>query len=329
MTAYPIIPITHSIVAAQAIEGEVARRWGLAGTVYCELMSRGVNDYYMVRHGSALYAARLMRHKLRPRPRAEYEALIARFYFDRGFAVTAPIAASDGKFVHEVLAPEGVRYLSLFTWAEGKMMSRDGRPAVAERLGATVARMHLAAPEFRPPHPFVVDVPSYLRERVSALIRMVEDHPEDRTYYPPLIERVAIALAAIDRQRIPNGATHNDIHVDNVLVAEDGTPTIIDWDNCGEDFFARDLTHFLWRNIYSGQGADISTAFMRGYEAVRPLTTAERDLMPLLLLGRHLGILVGIAGQVNVVGHTAVGYAHSLPRFRTLVRDAARAAGLS
>jgi Ser/Thr protein kinase RdoA (MazF antagonist) len=328
VTALPVIPITHSIVAATAIEAEIGRRWGLERP-YCELMSRGVNDYYLVRSAGQLYAARLMRHKLRSDLRNRYEAQLARFYFDRGFRVTAPIPGLDGELVHHVLAPEGPRALSLFTWAEGRPMSRDERPIVAERLGAMVARMHRVAHEFRIAERHVVDKANYIRERVPALQRMLADHPEDRAYYPPLIERVAHALDAIDRKLIPFGATHNDIHVDNVLVGDDGEPTIIDWDNSGDDYFAKELTHFLWRNVYAGRGEEQSRAFLRGYEAVRPLSADEKALMPLFLLARHFNILCGMAAQVNVVGHTAVGYNHSLPRYRVLIGAAAKEAGFA
>ncbi|MBM3505319.1 MAG: hypothetical protein FJX65_15770 [Alphaproteobacteria bacterium] len=326
MTALPVIPITHSIVAATAIEREIARRWGLADP-YCELMSRGVNDYYLVRSGDKLFAARLMRHNLRPAARNRYEAALARFYFDRGFAVTAPIPARDGELIQEVLAPEGSRTLVLFTWAEGQPMSRDERPEVAERLGATVARMHQVAPEFKIAERYRVDMAAYLREKLPALRPMIADHAEDSAYYPALIERVARALDSISAGKVPSGATHNDVHVDNVIVTADGTPTIIDWDNAGDDYFAKELTHFTWRNIYAGRGEEKSRAFLRGYESVRPLTKDEKELMPLFLLTRHLNILCGQAGQINFIGHTAVGYVHSLPRYRTLIRAAAKDAG--
>jgi Ser/Thr protein kinase RdoA (MazF antagonist) len=327
MTPQPLA-ISHSTVDANALGGAVARLWGMQGGLRCELLSRGVNDYYIVQHGGARYAARLLRHNFRSPLRNRYEAAIMRFYKERGFAVCAPIPASDGEVLQEVLAPEGPRMLSLFPWLQGVPLSRDGRLDLFEKLGAMVAQMHLAAPQFRVAEPYIVDMPTFFRDREPALRSMLAEQPDDDAYFARLIDRLGEAYRRIDPAQVPRGATHNDITAENAILDADGRPTLIDWDNAGEDFFAKELTHFTWRITYLNQDRRQIDAFLKGYEGVRPLKAQERALMPLFLLSRHLNILSAMAAMVNVMGHAAVGYAHSLDRFAQLIREAARDAGL-
>ena len=322
------LAISHSTIAAGALGTEIARLWGLAGGVRCELLSRGVNDYYIVQHGATRYASRLLRHNFRPPERNRYEAALMRFYKERGFAVCAPIPAIDGEVLQEVLAPEGTRVLSLFPWLRGPTVSRDPRPEMAERLGAMVAQMHLAAPDFLPPQPVVVDIPAFFAERLPALRSTMAERPDDLAYYTWMMERVSDALRRVDPTLVPRGATHNDITAENAILDANDRPTLIDWDNAGEDFLAKELTHFTWRNIYLNQNARQNIDFMNGYESVRQLNATERSLMPLFLLSRHLNIMTAMAQMVNVMGHAGVGYAHSLDRFKSLVEEAARDAGL-
>lgn len=327
MTPQPLA-ISHSTIDANALGGEVARLWGMRGGLRCELLARGVNDYYIVQHGDTRYAARLLRHNFRPPLRNHYEAAIMRFYKERGFAVCAPIPAGDSEVLQEVLAPEGPRILSLFPWLQGNTLSRDGRLDLIERLGAMVAQMHLAAPQFRTAEPYIVDMPAFFRERAPALRSMLAERPDDAAYYEKLIVRLSDALRRIDPAEVPRGATHNDITAENAILDATGQPTLIDWDNAGEDFFAKELTHFTWRITYLNHDRRQIDAYLKGYEGVRPLNAQERALMPLFLLSRHLNILSAMAGMVNVMGHAAVGFSHSLDRFAQLIREAARDAGL-
>ena len=322
------LAISHSTIDADALGGEIARVWELKGSLRCELLSRGVNDYYIVQHEGTRYAARLLRHNFRSPERTRYEAALVRFFKERGFAVCAPIPAPDGDVLHEVLAPEGPRVLSLVPWLRGPAVSRDPRPELSERLGAMVAQMHMAGPDFVPPTPVVVDIPAFFAERLPALQRTMAERPDDLAYYTRLMARVSDALRRIDPARVPRGPTHNDITAETAILDADDRPTLIDWDNCGEDFLAKELTHFTWRNIYLDQNTRQNIDFQKGYESVRPLMAAERALMPLFLLSRHLNIIAAMAAMVNVMGHAGVGYAHSLDRFKGLVRDAARDAGL-
>lgn len=325
MVAVPEIPITHSILRADAVATEIATEYDLGGPVYAELLSRGVNEVYLVRVGDRRLAARILRHRFRTEDQVRYEMALIRFHADRGLDASVPLATRAGSDFVTVIAPEGPRHLSLFSWADGAPMARHGGAEDAHRLGGIVARMHQTALTFEPPAPVDVDTPAFLARHRPALMAMVGGDSDAGRLFAALIERASGRLAEL---ALPRGACHGDIHTHNVFLGADGRLTFLDWDNCGNDFFAKELMHFVWRNDYLGVGPEINAAFLAGYETVRPLSTEERALLPFFLTVRHLFILCGMAGMINIVGRSAVGYAHQLSRFYDLIKPPAREAGL-
>ncbi|MDP1907606.1 MAG: phosphotransferase, partial [Hyphomicrobium sp.] len=94
---------------------------------------------------------------------------------------------------------------------------------------------------------------------------------------------------------LPEGVIHADLFPDNVFFLGDRLSGLIDFYFACNDAFAYDIAVCLnaWCfekdmsfNITKGQ------AFLRGYETVRPITTAERAAMPTLARGAALRFLL-------------------------------------
>ena len=325
MATIPEIPITHSILRADAVAAVIGTEYDLGGPVYAELLSRGVNEVYLVRVGNERFAARVLRHRFRTEDQVRYEMALIRFHAGYGLEASVPLATRTGADFVTVIAPEGPRYLSLFTWADGAPMARHGDAEDACRLGGVVARMHSVAMAFQPPAPVAVDSSAFMARHRSALMVMVGSDSVAGRLYADLIDRASARRADL---ALPYGACHGDIHTHNVFLGAGGRLTFLDWDNCGADFFAKELMHFVWRNDYLDVAPDINVAFMAGYDAVRPLSSEEREHLQFFLAVRHLFILCGMAGMINIVGRSAVGYSHQLSRFYDLIQRPAREAGL-
>ena len=325
MATVPEIPITHSILRADALAEVIADRYDLGGSVYAELLSRGVNDVYLLHVDGARYVARVLRAGFRSLDQVIYEMALIRFHVGHGLDAAAPVPDRTGNDFITVAALEGDRFVSVFSWAEGAPMARHASPDDAFRLGGRVARMHEHARRFVPPADVHVDTSSFLARHRPALMEMVDGNSTAGRLYADLIGKVSARLNELD---VPYGACHGDIHTHNVFLSGAGRLTFLDWDNCGADFFAKELMHFVWRNDYLGVDPGLNEAFLAGYDAERPLSAAERDLLPFFLTVRHLFILCGMAGMINVVGRSAVGYAHQLARFEALIKEPARRAGL-
>lgn len=321
------MPIIHSVLDAGAVGEKIAAHFDLPGAVHCELLTRGMNDVYLVRSGREKYASRVWRHGFRDEAKVVYELAFLDHLKRTGLPVVPAVRMKDGRFHVPVQAPEGERYMALFEWAEGAPYGAAPDPEGARRIGGIIAEVHLAGAEFKPAATRFVDRPGSFVRELPALLRMVAHRPEDADYYPRAIAAVEEALAPVDSVRAAFGPSHGDFHLYNAFVADGGKTVILDFDNCGEDHYVQELMSFAWANHYVGVGQDITDAFLDGYGAVRSLSDAEAGLIPTFFAAKELRFLCGFAANVNAVGHTPL-LNPNLDWFAENVRKHVSAAGL-
>ena len=100
------------------------------------------------------------------------------------------------------------------------------------------------------------------------------------------------------------GICHGDAQGGNAHLAPDGTLTFFDFDVCGLGWRAYDIAVFCWgaavgkvRLGWEAKTVDrLRAAYLRGYEAVRPLRPPEYEAIDALVLLRqywYLGLEVG------------------------------------
>jgi Ser/Thr protein kinase RdoA (MazF antagonist) len=82
-------------------------------------------------------------------------------------------------------------------------------------------------------------------------------------------------VLSLPRDSRTYGVIHGDPHRGNAAVTEAGEVTLFDFDHGGFGWRAYDLA-VCWRSL----PADVQEACLRGYEAVRPLSPPERELLP-------------------------------------------------
>ncbi|MBM3504301.1 MAG: hypothetical protein FJX65_10545 [Alphaproteobacteria bacterium] len=322
------LPIVHSILDANALGERIARQYPLKAPVHCELLTRGMNDVYLVRDGNGTeYACRVWRAGFRTEDDVAYETEFVNFLDARGFAVPAAVPAGDGRLYAPVRGPEGQRYFALFRWAPGKSYGDKPDVAGARELGRWFGRFHRAVKDFRPRRQRHVDLAGGLRRIAAPLQKMTAHRPGDPAFYALACEALARALEKVDEASAPTGATHGDFHLYNAFRRDDGSFIVLDFDNCGVDRFAQELNSFIWANDYVGVDRGISEAFLAGYESERPMGAREKALMPLFYAAKELRFLGGFAANVNAVGHTPL-LNPDLDWFAQRVRANVKAAGV-
>lgn len=84
---------------------------------------------------------------------ALYELDVLNHLHRKGIPVAFPVAESDGSCLHDIDAPEGPHFATLFTLARGRELSCGEDPAPAARAyGDAVAAMHNAFENVRSRH---------------------------------------------------------------------------------------------------------------------------------------------------------------------------------
>lgn len=177
--------------------------------------------------------------------------------------------------------------LALIEFLPGVSPSRP-EPEQAFAVGETLARMHLASHGFplsRENTMGFADTLALLEKCGEAGLGSI--HPELPEMLGPAREAAQTNLARLAQAQI-----HADLFPDNVLMLGNTVTGLIDFYFACTGAMALDLatTHAAWGfdPLSNAYREDCGAAIMRGYEGVRPLSDAERALLPEIAKGATL-----------------------------------------
>jgi homoserine kinase, Neisseria type len=181
--------------------------------------------------------------------------------------------------------------LALIEYLPGVSVS-EPTAGQAQAVGAALAQIHLAAADFGNERRNSMDLAAWQQ-------LLGECGPNGLTSIDPalagVVETELSLLAAKWPVDLPRGVIHADLFPDNVLMLGSTVTGLIDFYFACSDILAYDVavTHAAW--CFSADGRafmpDLSSALLKGYEAVRPLSSAERAALPLLARGAAMRFL--------------------------------------
>lgn len=217
---------------------------------------------------------------------------MAQIAADTTIATPSVIPALDGSRVIEVAVDGVSRLVDLFTFVPGDTADdRDGAVAFAE-LGAITARLHKHARGWRIPAGFTrfrwdLDAAFGTDARWGDWRDCPGLTAADAEVIESAVEVLTERLHAFGETSDRFGLIHADLRMSNVMVSEDGL-TIIDFDDCGFGWFLCDLAAVVSWIEGTARAEEIVEEWLTGYEAVRPLSDAELDMVPSFVLLRRL-----------------------------------------
>ncbi|MCX7304212.1 MAG: homoserine kinase [Hyphomicrobiales bacterium] len=204
----------------------------------------------------------------------------------KGISCPLPVARNDGKPFGELAG----RPAALITFLEGMWMRR---PTVAHcrEVGRALAQLHVAGMDFDLSRPNSLAIDGW---------RKLWDGSRDRAdeVEKGLGAEVDADFALFDRdwpKDLPSGVIHADLFPDNVFFLGEKLSGIIDFYFACNDFYAYDVATCLnaWCfekdfsfNLTKGR------ALLAAYQSVRPLSTAEKQALPLLARGSALRFML-------------------------------------
>lgn len=206
-----------------------------------------------------------------------------------GVSCPQPVEGRDGQALRRLAG----RPAAIVTFMNGVWPRRPNAAQCAE-VGTALARLHEAQKGFAMTRPNDLSVDGW-RKLVDACRARAD------TVQPGLAAMLDEEIATLgpswpgERPELPRGVIHADLFPDNVLFLENRVSGLIDFYFACTDFLVYDVAVTLNAWCFEADGAFNSTkgrALMRAYQAVRPLSPAERRLLPLFARGASLRFLL-------------------------------------
>lgn len=209
---------------------------------------------------------------------------LMRHLAEKGVAVPAPHANAAGQILHTVAGKPAALVDKL---AGASQLKPQAVHCAA--IGRALAQLHLAGADFPLQQPNLRGL-----QWIAQTVPVVQPYlnPEQTQLIQSELSAQQTLAASSAYASLPRGAVHADLFRDNALFVGEQLSGIFDFYFAGTDTYAFDMAVCLndWCiDLSTGQDdAQRVAAFVQAYEAVRPLTAAERELLPAM---RRLGAL--------------------------------------
>ena len=198
---------------------------------------------------------------------------------EKGIPVPNPAANSDGDILHTLCDKPAAVVNRLLGKSQ---LTPDAAHCAA--VGAMMARMHLAGEDYNRSQPNLRGL-AWWNDTVPVVLPYLEED-QARLLQSELAFQNHIAQGAA-YQALPKGPVHADLFRDNVMFEGEKLTGFFDFYFAGNDTWLFDLSVCMndWCiDLNSGEHApERALAMLNAYQEVRPLRSAERQLLPAML----------------------------------------------
>ncbi|MBI1363062.1 MAG: homoserine kinase [Proteobacteria bacterium] len=239
----------------------------------------------------------------------------------RGIPAPLTHTGTDGAQIRKVAGIPA----SVFEFLTGHATATPS-PAQCKSAGAMLAAMHMAAADFEPRHPNLMDI-STLRQMQGTIMADVPELPG-----PMMSLLQTLVDATIDLSKdltalpdsLPRGVVHLDYFPDNVFFDGNAVSGVIDYFFAGTDCWAYDFAIALIAWGYEGPTGSLKpehfAAMVQGYTAARQLSDDEVAWMPVFMRLAAARFLTTRLYDAVLPRKRGAGKPHNpLPMYRRLV----------
>ena len=296
------LPCSYSTISAKALLDEVVSDYCVKSPQDCIFWERGANDTYRVRCADAYYSLRVYRCDAFPREAIEFEAEALSYLHDQDFTVAYPIARKSGGYLTEIAAPEGPRFVLLTSFADGE--TPDYECLENSRLvGESVAQMHLLSDDFKTSHERThLDLQSLLEDSMAVIRTYMAHRPDDLNAIEKIAQQARMNVQAVPESLLDTGFCHGDLHGYNLHLHE-GKVTHFDFEECAYGYRVYDLATFRWGVCMGERRAKRWSAFVEGYESIRPIAKSDLSLVGTFVVIRELSNIAFGMRNLKDFGH--------------------------
>ncbi|WP_299888260.1 phosphotransferase [uncultured Lacinutrix sp.] len=273
-----MFPVIASTISEKEL-GEFAKeRYGLNENYDCKLFRTGMNHTYFLSDNETKYVLRIYSHNWRSKSDIIAEIELLNLLKENNLSVSFPIQDRNGDFIQEINAPEGIRYIVLFSFAKGEKI-RFTNKETCFVIGSLMAKIHNLTSNT------TIDRISYDKESLIKLpYEHLKEHFSEKLPEMEFIKGIDQFFKKTDFENSRNGVVHMDIWYDNMAITNEKEITFYDFDFCGNGIQILDVGYFckqLFHIETDKKEYELKmNHFLEGYQSIRPLSDDELKLIP-------------------------------------------------
>ncbi|MFD2907417.1 phosphotransferase [Flavobacterium ardleyense] len=278
--------ITFPVVTSTLSETElgyfIKKIYELTEDYNCKLFRTGLNHTYFISNNETKFIFRVYCYKWRTKIEIEQELELLNLLKKNSLSVSYPISDTNGNFIQEINAPEGIRYGVLFSFASGEKM-RFMSNEVCYSIGTIMAKIH-SVTENKKTARVNYDSEILLSESYNHLKSFFSEELEEMKFLKELGDKIPKRINESNLRENKNGIVHLDIWYDNLSVNNENEITIFDFDNCGNGLLILDVGYFCKQLFFiesdKNEYESKTKSFLNGYQKIRYLSEEEIKLIP-------------------------------------------------
>lgn len=279
MTTFPVIASTLS---ETELGNFIKEKYQLAENFNCKLYRTGVNHTYFISDNETKFVFRVYCYQWRTKMEIEQELELLNLLKTNSLSVSFPISDTDGNFIQEINAPEGIRYAVLFSYAKGEKM-RFMSNETCFSIGSLMAKIHNIT-ENKKIARVNYDPQLLLNESYTHLRPFFNEDLEEMKFLKEMGNTISKRIKESNLVENKNGIVHLDIWYDNLSVNNINEITIFDFDNCGNGLLILDVGYFCKQLFFIESDKNEyelkAKSFLDGYQKTRNLSEKEIELIP-------------------------------------------------
>jgi len=280
---------SYSTISPNALMQKVLPEYCIDTPLECLFWERGANDTYQVRCVDERYFLRIYRSGAYPREANEFEVEALNYLHQQGFPVAYPIARKSGEYLTEIAALEGPRVVLLTALAEGVSPDYDSLEN-CRLVGESVAQLHLISNGFETSRTRTrLDLQGLLENSMVTIRTHLAHRADSISTIEAIAQDARTAVLSVPEASLDTGICHGDLHGGN-LHLHAGKVTHFDFEECAFGYRVYDLATFKWGTCVGRDNrvAERWSAFVAGYESVRPISESDLSLVDTFVIVREL-----------------------------------------
>jgi Ser/Thr protein kinase RdoA (MazF antagonist) len=293
---------TYSQLSSHSAGQLVVSQYDLNAPLICKYYVLGLHDNYLVESDNRKYILRIYRNNWRSNQEIHFELELLAFLNSQTDQVAQLVPAKNGDLAFAIDSPEGERMAALFCYADGTAPGNSITADQAQLLGRTIANIHILSETFTTAHTrTALDIPYLLDESILALRQFV-----DSKGYNDLVQmqdKFRNVLPGLEKDAGVFGICIGDVNSSNFHINQNNHITVFDFDQCGYGYRAFEIGKFF-SSIHSHKDKlSIEAAFLNGYQKIRPLSKAEKKVIPYFKMVSVIWVMAIHAVNADRIGH--------------------------